>query len=94
MLDSYIYSNWWGLGIGDWGLGPIPKPQSPIPWKENERINIGFEVLHRFTNTDYLDDVSKTYVDPAAFPLNPDGSTSKAFLLSAVGGGIEPPRGS
>jgi len=19
------------LGIGDWGLGPIPKPQSPIP---------------------------------------------------------------
>jgi len=21
----------WGLGIGDWGLGPIPNPQSPIP---------------------------------------------------------------
>jgi len=20
----------WGLGIGDWGLGPIPNPQSPI----------------------------------------------------------------
>jgi len=20
----------WGLGIGDWGLGPIPIPQSPI----------------------------------------------------------------
>jgi len=19
----------WGLGIGDWGLGPIPNPQSP-----------------------------------------------------------------
>jgi len=19
------------LGIGDWGLGPIPNPQSPIP---------------------------------------------------------------
>ena len=33
-------------------------------------------------NTDYLDDVSKTYVDPAAFPLNPDGSTSNAQLLS------------
>jgi hypothetical protein len=48
----------------------------------NERMNIGFEVLHRFTNTDYLDDVSKTYVDPAAFPLNPDGSTSNAQLLS------------
>jgi hypothetical protein len=21
----------WGMGIGDWGLGPIPNPQSPIP---------------------------------------------------------------
>jgi len=25
------------LGIGDWGLGPIPNPQSPIP---NEIIKI------------------------------------------------------
>jgi len=24
----------WGLGIGDWGLGPIPNPQSPIPKKQ------------------------------------------------------------
>jgi len=23
------------LGIGDWGLGPIPNPQSPIPNKSN-----------------------------------------------------------
>jgi len=22
-----------GMGIGDWGLGPIPNPQSPIPNK-------------------------------------------------------------
>jgi len=22
------------LGIGDWGLGPIPNPQSPIPFKQ------------------------------------------------------------
>jgi len=22
---------YWGLGIGDWGLGPIPNPPSPIP---------------------------------------------------------------
>jgi hypothetical protein len=21
----------WFSGIGDWGLGPIPNPQSPIP---------------------------------------------------------------
>jgi len=24
-------NNCWGLGIGDWGLGPIPNPQSPNP---------------------------------------------------------------
>lgn len=53
-----------------------------IKYAFNERVNIAFEVLHRFTNTDYLDDVSKTYVDPAVFPLNPDGSTSNAYLLS------------
>lgn len=53
-----------------------------VKYSFNERINIGFEILHRFTNTDYLDDVSKTYVDPAAFPPNPDGSTSNALLLS------------
>jgi hypothetical protein len=53
-----------------------------IKYALNERVNIGFEILHRFTNTDYLDDVSKTYVDPAIFPLNPDGSTSDAQLLS------------
>jgi len=29
----------WGLGIGDWGLGPIPNPQSPIINK-NIIINI------------------------------------------------------
>jgi len=23
------------LGIGDWGLGPIPNPQSPIPKLNN-----------------------------------------------------------
>jgi hypothetical protein len=48
----------------------------------NERINLGFEIVYRFTNTDYLDDVSTTYVDPSLFPLNPDGSLSTAYLLS------------
>jgi hypothetical protein len=52
-----------------------------IKYSFNERINIGFEILHRFTNTDYLDDISTTYVDPAIFPLNPDGSPSNAQLL-------------
>ena len=53
-----------------------------IKYSINDRINIGFEIVHRFTNTDYLDDVSKTYVDPSVFPPNPDGSTNPALLLS------------
>ena len=52
-----------------------------VKYAFNERMNIAFEVLHRFTNTDYLDDISKTYVDPSVFPLNPDGSVSNAQLL-------------
>jgi len=24
------FKKFWGLGIGDWGLGPIPNPQSPL----------------------------------------------------------------
>jgi hypothetical protein len=53
-----------------------------IKYAINDRVNIGLEILHRITSTDYLDDVSKTYVDPAAFPPKPDGSPSEAFLLS------------
>lgn len=53
-----------------------------VKYSINARINIGFEVVYRFANTDYLDDVSKTYIDPALFPANPDGSPSAAYLLS------------
>jgi len=30
-IIEFIANIYWGLGIGDWGLGPIPNPQSPIP---------------------------------------------------------------
>jgi len=53
-------------------LYPDRKPYSPmafcIPfgvgfkYSINRKTNIGFEVVHRFTTTDYLDDVSKTYI--------------------------------
>jgi hypothetical protein len=33
----------------------------------NERLYFGAEILQRFTFTDYIDDVSKTYVDPNLF---------------------------
>ena len=53
-----------------------------VKYALNERMNLGLEVLYRFTNTDYLDDVSKTYVDPVVFPANPDGTPNVAYLLS------------
>jgi len=53
-----------------------------IKYSVNDRINVAFEILHRITTTDYLDDVSTTYPNLAAFPLNPDGSASQAALLS------------
>ncbi|MEO5999302.1 MAG: DUF6089 family protein [Chitinophagaceae bacterium] len=52
-----------------------------VKYNLTPRTNIGFEVVYRFTNTDYLDDVSSTFVDPAIFPKLPDGSASIAELL-------------
>lgn len=54
-----------------------------VKYSINERFNLGFEVVHRFTNTDYLDDVSGTYADKALFPPDPNtGEPSPEFLLS------------
>ncbi|WP_225975358.1 DUF6089 family protein [Panacibacter ginsenosidivorans] len=47
----------------------------------NENINVFAELTYRFTNTDYIDDVSTTYADPNSFPTLPDGSPSPEFLL-------------
>lgn len=32
-----------------------------------ERLTLSIELIHRFTTTDYIDDVSTTYIDPALF---------------------------
>ena len=34
----------WGLGIGDWGFGPITNPQSPIP---NPHIKNYFTIFYQ-----------------------------------------------
>lgn len=47
----------------------------------NSSINVFGEIGYRFTNTDYIDDVSTTYADPLSFPTLPDGSPSPEFLL-------------
>jgi hypothetical protein len=33
----------------------------------SESVNVGLEILHRTTFTDYIDDVSTTYIDPSSF---------------------------
>jgi len=36
------------MGIGDWGLGPIPNPQSPIPNPQSPKetiINIKNQII-------------------------------------------------
>jgi len=52
-----------------------------VKYSWNDRMNIGFEIVHRFTNTDYLDDVSSSYAPDAFSPTMPDGSPSTWFLL-------------
>jgi Domain of unknown function (DUF6089) len=52
-----------------------------IKYNLRNNINVTFEISHRFTRTDYLDDVSTTYAGPDAFPLQPNGQPSVAFLL-------------
>ena len=52
-----------------------------VKYALNDKMNIGFELSYRFTGTDYLDDVSKTYVGADKFPSLPDGSPSVAQLL-------------
>jgi hypothetical protein len=34
------------LGIGDWGLGPIPNPQSPIP-NPHIRLNTFLSIINK-----------------------------------------------
>jgi len=39
------------LGIGDWGLGPIPNPQSPIP---NPQSPIPKKIINYFLEIKYF----------------------------------------
>jgi len=39
------------LGIGDWGLGPIPNPQSPIPNPQSPFLSLKiFEIYLLYYN--------------------------------------------
>jgi hypothetical protein len=39
-----------------------------VKYAANEQVNISFEIAYRFTSTDYIDDVSTTYVGINNFP--------------------------
>jgi opacity protein-like surface antigen len=52
-----------------------------VKYNVNEKMNVGFEIVHRFTTTDYLDDVSTLYAGADAFDALPSGDPSPAQLL-------------
>jgi Domain of unknown function (DUF6089) len=75
-----------GQTIGFNGRKPYATTALMIPFgvglKYNltERMNIFFEVAHRFTFTDYLDDVSTTFVDKSRFAPGPFGQSDVQLL--------------
>lgn len=48
----------------------------------SENLNISFEIIHRKTFTDYLDDVSTTYIDPSLFAkyLSPSQAIIASYM--------------
>jgi hypothetical protein len=49
----------------------------------SEKVNVGLELLYRKTFTDYIDDVSTTFVDPAVLKANlPSGTAQIAIAMS------------
>jgi hypothetical protein len=58
-----------------------------VKYNLSEKINFSFEIAHRFTTTDYLDDVSTTFA-----PVNSFSPGSKAALLQDRSVEIDPDR--
>lgn len=52
-----------------------------VKYNINEKLNLSLQVTHRLTSTDYLDDVSTTYIGVDKFAKLPNGQLSTAGLL-------------
>jgi hypothetical protein len=52
-----------------------------VKYSLNSRMNVGFEVLYRFTTTDYIDDVSTTYAPNAQPQTLPNGQPTLWYAL-------------
>lgn len=64
-----------------------------VKYNLTPKLNIGLEAVHRFTTTDYLDDVSTTYAGPAVFPPGAGGKQSIASILQDRSGVFGAPIG-
>jgi hypothetical protein len=49
----------------------------------SDKVNVGLELLYRKTFTDYIDDVSTTYVDPAVLQANLPAGTAQIAIAMA-----------
>lgn len=63
-----------------------------IKYAITDRMNISFEISHRFTTTDYIDDVSKTYIGADKFPST-GGNKSLAGIMQDRSFEVGPPIG-
>lgn len=61
-----------------------------IKYNLTEKVNLSFEISHRLTATDYLDDVSTTYAGAALFDNLPNGQPGTARLLQDRSYEIDP----
>lgn len=52
-----------------------------VKYSLSRTTSLGFEVVYRFTTTDYLDDVSTTYAPDAQPQYLPDGTTTLWYAL-------------
>jgi hypothetical protein len=52
-----------------------------VKYNLNNRTNLTFQIVQRLTTTDYIDDVSTTYVGLNNFPPGPNGQLSTAALM-------------
>jgi hypothetical protein len=48
-----------------------------IKYNITDKLNVSFEISHRYTFTDYLDDVSTTYIGINRFPITGTGPTAR-----------------
>lgn len=51
-----------------------------VKYAVTDKVNVSFEVCHRFTTTDYIDDVSKTYVGIDKFPGTGGGKSIAGIM--------------